>query len=737
MTSARLTSTTLRRLSPRLVSSAGLALLWGASAALLAVGFSARIRDWAVMTDELQYVKLALSVAETHSPLPSIHGTSVSVANQLYPLVLAPVVGSFASTDAFRAAHVVNAVVMTSAVIPAYLLGRQLLPRGWSLGVAALCVITPWLVLTGFLMSETVAYPAFLWAVLAMQRTLVAPTPGRDLAAAIALGVALLARTQFAALALVLPLAILAHELGRARADSRVGGIRGQLRIGARSAITRHRALVACYALAATAGVVALLAGHSVFGAYATTVEGGRILPAGVWWSAVEHLAVVGIGCGLVPLLLGGGWMLVGVARPQTRDGAFATLALLTVAALAIETASFDLRFGGSDIVRDRYLFYVVPLLLLGSAVALREPPRLALAAGTGAVTALVVAAVPGLPFPTFPGLSVDSPVSILNEALIDHSGTLGVRWFVALTVLLLAVVLLLGLSFVPSAPLAAALFTTMLVFSTLMLRSEADRVLDSTSLSQRPLAGPPGVVLDWVDQVVPPGETAAIVPFPVSTDWGASAIRWWDVEFWNRTITRGFVVRDGNFTYTNFPLGTLQIDPASGAIAGTSRAPAYVVVAPGDSRLGLAGRVHAENAGLRVLAVDRPYRAAWVSSGLRTDGWTTPGRPASIRVYARPGAPREVQRVTITLQAPARSDAGYRISTETVDRPGAVPAGSSAEENVLACVGPGSPVDVTITSSTSALVDGPPLQPVLGPKRRVGVGLGGVQVQPTGRRCD
>lgn len=721
-----------RRRAPRLVTAAGVGLLWLCSAAALSVWFAGRIRDWSVMTDELQYVKLALSAAETYSPLPAIHGTTVSAANQLYPLLLAPVYGPLSSTDAFRAAHALNAVLLTSAAIPGYLLAREAVGRAAAFAVALLTVLTPWAVLTGFLMSESAAYPAFLWALLAIQRTVVAPTVRQDLLAVLGLGVAVSARTQFAALALVLPLAILVHEGAGAR-----GPFRGRLVSCARAAFERHRVLWTAYALAALVVAVVALAGYRVFGAYSTTVEGGSILPAGVWWSAVEHLAVVGLGAGLVPLVLGGSWLLAAALRPGTRSGSLAVIGLLTVAGLAVETASFDLRFGGRDVIRDRYLFYVVPLLVIGTAAAVTgSTPVRRLVAGVVALTVLVAAAIPGLPFTTFPGLSVDSPVSILNEALIDHAGTIGVRWFAALAVLLVGAVLVLALVVVPTRALAAASFAAIAAFSAAMLGSEANRVLDGTSLSQRPLAGPPGVVLDWVDAVVPPGERASIVPYPLSTAWGLSAIQWWNVEFWNRTITRAFVARDGNFTYANFPLRTISLDPTTGVVAGTARAPAYVVMAPGDSRFGLAGSVHAENAGVVVLAADRPYRAVWSSRGLRTDGWTFPRRRASIRVYGAPKGAPEVHRVTITLRAPPESAAAYRISTETADRPGGVSAGSTAEETVFLCVGPRAPVDVTLGSPTGVLVEAAPLHPEPGPMRRVGVGLGGVAVEPTGRPC-
>lgn len=48
----------------------------------------------------------------------------------------------------------------------------------------------------------------------------------------------------------------------------------------------------------------------------------------------------------------------------------------------------------------------------------------------------------------------------------------------------------------------------------------------------------------------------------------------------------------------------------------------------------------------------------------------------------------------------------------------------------------PGSPADVTLTSSTAASVDGAPLSPEIAATRLVGVGAGAVSVEPAGGRC-
>ena len=62
--------------------------------------------------------------------------------------------------------------------------------------------------------------------------------------------------------------------------------------------------------------------------------------------------------------------------------------------------------------------------------------------------------------------------------------------------------------------------------------------------------------------------------------------------------------------------------------------------------------------------------------------------------------------------------------------------AGATREETVLVCVGPNAPRDVSITATTGALADGPPLGPEPEPRRRVGVKLGPVVVEPFGQPC-
>ena len=705
-----------------LVVGAALVALWLGVGTVLAVFFSGRIRDWSVMTDELLYAKLATSIAESGSPLPSVHGTSIAVYNQLYPLLLAPLYGTLSPPDAFRVAHVLNAFLMASAAFPAYLLARQVVGHAWSFGVAALSILVPWMIVTGFLMTEVVAYPAFLWAMLALQLAIAAPTGRRDLLAVGALALAIAARTQFAALAVVLPLAILGHEIGYARS----------LRTGVRAAFERHRVLAAVYALGVVAvALVEVLATGGVLGVYAVTVEEGSLLPSGVWSSAAKHLDAVAIGCGLAPFVLGGGWLLAMLARPRLRaEHAFATLALLTIAVLTFEVASFSVRFG-ADIIRDRYLFYVVPLLLVGLAAALSTARPRAVAIAAGVATLFFTATAASLPFTRYPGISVDTPASVLNDLLVDQSGELGTGTFVALLGLFTGLVLILGCLFAPRALVVSTVVGALGVFSVLMLWSEADRTLSSNGLSGRPLAGAPGIVLQWVDTVVPDGEDVALVALPVSTAWDTTAIRWWDVEFWNRRVNHAYVTPDGLFSFTPFPVEALEIDPRTGTVADSEDAPRYHLGAPSDPRFLLAGSRVALNLGLVVREVERPYRAVWATAGLESDGWTRPGEPGRIRVY-EPGSVR----VRVMLRAPQGGPATYLISGGGERRTGEVEAGAVEVEGFRLCVSEGSHADLDLVATSTARIPPMPLEPIVEGTRSGGVHVDSIEVRLSRRPC-
>ena len=312
----------------------------------------------------------------------------------------------------------------------------------------------------------------------------------------------MLARVQFLPLAVVFPAAILAHELGY---PVLAGGLKA-LGTAARATWRRHRLLAGLYGAVLLAALVATLLTSisGALGVYSPTLSQGSLLPGGMAQSAAADLDSVAIGCGLLPLVLGGGWMLTAAFRPPCeRKHALAVLSLLTIVVLTLETASFDLRFGGRDVIRDRYVFYIVPPLLVGTAALLRErrTPWLAPAA----LAALFAGTVHWLPLPPVKGVWVDSPTRVLNDLIVDASGGLSPAAFVATAGCLITLCALLALRIVPRRALAPSIFAALLAFSVFATQRVIDHTLASNSVSSRAMSKPAGIVLDWVDRVLPP----------------------------------------------------------------------------------------------------------------------------------------------------------------------------------------------------------------------------------------
>jgi hypothetical protein len=665
--------------------------------------YTSQIRDWSVMTDEMAYAKLGLSIATDH-PLPAeIHGQGTPVYNLLYPLLLAPFYGSASGPAASHAAHVFNAVVMASAALPVYLIARRVLPRTMSLVAGLLAVLVPWMAYSTLLMTEVVAYPVFLWSALALLWALQVPSWRRDLLALAGLVMAAFARTQFVLLALVFPVALFLHEAGYEAATASAGTRLRGLRAGARRAVAGHPVLLCAYVggVAYLAFAVAGGSASQVLGTYGIAAH-GNLFPDGFWTASAVQIDLIGVGTGLVPLFVGGAWMLVRMVRPYDRnEHALATLGLALVVSLTLETTSFALRFTG-EATADRYLFYVAPLLVVATLAALRRPHRLWPA--VFCTTAFFAVTVRWLDFPTFRGLWTNSPVRFLNATLVDRAGSvhLATASFLAVVGVLMIGLLALGFRTLPAPVVTGVVVGFLLLFSALATRDLLEQTVSGGSFSGRSMSGPRPMKLDWVDAAIPSGGSAALVPFPRSLDYGPTAIQWWDTEFWNNTATRAFV-RAGptSFSYTPFPTGRLSFDWEDGRALGLAEAPAYVVVAQRDTRFRIAGEVRASQQGLDVIRVDQlPYRAVWQTTGLDEDGWLRPRRPATLRVYAQ-NERVETLELTIVVRAAWYKFARYTLRAGAVVLTRTTAARSSSTVRVRVCVSPGAPADVTLTGES------------------------------------
>jgi len=604
--------------------------LWLALGAGLAA-LTSQVADWYVMTDELLYERLAIAIGQLHSPLPHVHDELIANVNQLYPLLLAPLFAGRLVPSGLHDAHILNAFVMSSACIPAFLLARRVMPGSrLAYGVAALSVCIPWIALSSFLMTEALAYPVFLWAVLALHNAAVSPSVRNDAILLVAIAVAVFARTQFAVLLVVVPLALLLN------------------RFSLRRLVAEHRLLTAVYAALAVVAVVLLALGQlsRLLGTYSVTAE-GNLVPSGTPRSLLEHLAVLGLGLGIVPFVLASAWLLMRLVRQGTpEEHVFASVAIVTVLALLFEVTSYDLRFGAGRL-HDRYLFYVVPLILIAFAAMLldRRWSRWTIAA-TGALLALAFSFMPVVSYDKF---NVDSPVSLLNEPLLEIAGTAhGVQLLLAFTTIVATLLLLAGRR------VAVVLASLAVLAAPAETGAAFTRLLTHDGTSGRPLTVDQSVVFDWIDRKLGTSAKVTMIPYPIlyGTYWENVAY-WWNVEFWNASVRHAVVYEDA-FTGTpdTFPTIPLSFDRTTGR-ANVSPS-SFVVQGVAETRFRLAGLVVGEDRGAALIRTRRPWRADWLVFNVYRDGWTVPKVAGTIRVFATPGQAGPQRRfLTISVRAP------------------------------------------------------------------------------------
>jgi hypothetical protein len=668
------------------------------AAAGLAGFYALRVTSWAVMTDELQVVRLAESIARTLSPVPSIHGEYYGALSQLYPVLIAPFFGALSAPSAATAAHALNAILLPSAAWPAFLLARSVSgSRAAGLVAAALTAFTPWLVLTSTLLTENAAYPAFVWALFLCHRALVDPSSRRDLAALGALLLAFFARTQLFVLAVALPAALVLHEVGFALARPTEGSWLGRARRG----LSSHPVLAAAYGLGGVgaAALAALGSLDAIVGNYAIPFT-GDMFPPGIMRSAAAHLDQVVIGCGVLPFALAVAWASAAILRPERKEAhAFAVLLAVLVPLLTFEVASFDLRFTPEAFIQDRYLFYLVPVFAIGCGAALVQRTRLSLRVGLLAVVTGAFAWL--LQYAEYRDDTIifwASPAAAFHPALVTAGAFVGLSAealiVIAMTLLATAVALLMWRT-----RHGAALLTSILVaaFGAFEAGYIFNRFADPTMTRPAKLGG---VVRDWIDKAVPAGNSVALVPNPHDTPE-----YWWEAELWNEKVDRVLRVA-GSPTFTPFPADQLSIRFESGLLRGPQPSD-FLVVSLGEKRFHIleAATVVLTDS-LRLVRVDRPYRLDWATRGISADGWTSPGRPAVLRFYGHGGAGRRTIVLILSSSREAAVPLDFTLFAEGAVQRGSVdPGGARPPLRFSLCVPPGGHVDASLRTRGEARI--------------------------------
>ena len=588
----------------RLTSSAASVPAWIWLAVLVVVSALFRFqlsRDspapW-IFVDELIYSELAKSLA-AHGEL-LVRDVSVGGYGVVYPLLISPAWAVFDQVpDAYAAAKAINAILISLAAVPAYLLARHVVGQALSLVAAVLAVALPSLAYSGVLMTENAFYPLFLVVVLVLVLVLERPTVTRQLVLVGLLGIAFLTRPQavaLAAAALTAPL------------------VQGLLGRRVRAAVAAQRAL---YALAGLVLVVVIAVQllreeplSSLFGAYAVVAERRYELGA-VARYFLYHAAELDLYLGVAPVAAAA-LLVVAARNTEARLDAYLAAAISVSFWLLLLVAAFASKF--AERVQERNVFYLVPLVLIALLAWIERgaprPPRATAAA------AVVAAALPGvLPFPrliAYPALS--ETLMLLPLWRLLDSGMAVDR--LSAVVVLVAIAAAAFLVFVPRR-YALALPLLVLVYFLVALVPIEQRM---TRASKGSLASGIGTShRAWIDRAVPADAEVAVL---WTGDGDVYSV--WQNEFFNRSV--GTIYHVAAPLLGGLPQTKLEVNAQAGVVRGPDGGPIqprYLLV---DDTFTPAGRVVARDRipATTLYELEGPLRSAWTVAGLYPgDTWS------------------------------------------------------------------------------------------------------------------
>jgi len=334
-------------------------------------------------------------------------------------------------------------------------------------------------------------------------------------------------------LAGVLPVALVLFELTRGS-----GPWRGRIR----DVVRAHVVLAAVYAVLAAAALAAKATGRSLFSysVYGSQLS-GNLFPDDTLGAITGHAADLAFGIGILPFVVGFAWLSANlVRRPAAPElHAFACIGTVTIATLTWFIAAWDLHIG--NFVLDRYLFYLVPTLLLATICALLDErrPRWSLVlpvvlVAIGFATHLQEEFLWSGQFP----LSTDSPIAWLYRPIADLTGgTTGTSVFLVAATVALTGLFVLGDRLLPHGRLVAGIVVLLLVLLPLQTGLTFDKLFSRNGHSSRPLTQSQSGVLDWLDRTVGTGARVTQVPYPIGTNFEVSQQFWRDLEFWNKSV--------------------------------------------------------------------------------------------------------------------------------------------------------------------------------------------------------
>jgi hypothetical protein len=601
--------------------------------------FAIVVRTPGLFPDEYLYSQLGRSLATTGRL--TVRGVDPHFLPVLTPILNAPLwlVGDVGL--AHRLIQAENALLLSLAAIPAYLLARRLgIGTRAALVVAAATAVGAPVLYTPHFLAEPVAYPLCLAVVAAGVELVEAPSRRNQLVFLTFAILATLARIQLALLPLCVALALLAIGLAERRL---------------RAALREQSLLLGLIGAALAAGLVVLFVRG--FGYYDVRVRWSSAATAGRIAGIDVFVVLLAAGAAIAPSGVVG--LAQAVARPRSRrERAFGVIAAIVAAG----TVAQCVLWGDVEQVQERYLIYLLPLLVIGFCLRRSRPDRTLLPEiGVAAAIAAFASLVPLASYAIDDGGSLVPVLDALTHLQERLHNVAGAAAVFALTGTALA-----GLG-AATATLRRATIPTLLVSL-----AAAVAVL---GLATAWVAGKSRAALHnflpadthWIDHAAR-GEKTLVVIGKASMGGTLTNL------FWNPSVTR--VVRTPNAAPVDWiqdPIarvaadGALEVDgkPVGGTVVVSSD-PSGVVVLAGATAVRSAGPVSVWRTGraarLGILLLGRRLTGEALSTGSirvwQHGGWleTRVGAPTVRRV------PATVRFGSMTVRVPAGGASEVRI---------------------------------------------------------------------------
>jgi hypothetical protein len=581
-----------------------------------------------LFTDELEWTQLSRAIASTGHA--ARRGQSHSFES-LYSFLIAPAWWIHSTADAYAAIKDLNAVMMCLAAVPTYLLARMLLERRPAVVVALLSIAIPAMSYASSIVPEPLAYLWFTLAAWLAVRALASPGWRTALPAVLLAGIGVFVRLEFVVLPASLVLA---------------GAV---VWIIGRGGLSWRRLLVAAGAIAAFALVFNLLvvsqlqswSFHQYFN-HQTVVQGG--LAAGALAIGLGMLPVIG---GIASL-----WLPERFSEPAYRGfSIYLGSSLVTLVVYTSAKAAY-LFSALTPTIEERNLFYLSPLLLVGTALAFgaRRLNWPLVGVATALALTIVWSGKFEVPAPYFdaPGLAV---LTLVNRDF---------RWdvddFHILLIIAAAVsVALLVVRRRRWVPVVAAVLLGAWLLTGQIYAANANA--DYADVFAKDIPAP----RDWVDAATHGAHVTVlgnnIVPM------GSTSL--WLAEFWNRSI--GHVASLNGVAPGPGPISAPGLETTDGELSGSTGDP-YTLAGNG---VRLAAPKIESRDGFTLYRTPTQWHLLDEEQNVFTDGWAT--SPIGYTYFPR-GGPGVL---TIHLSRTAYNGTGppgratIRVGTVRLDRNG------------------------------------------------------------------